>query len=96
MPDARLDIDSVCIAAKNVNAGDLPSIIEDEECQFTLKHQERLGLGRITVTVGCDVGATDHHAQEPMRVIVHAGMEVVIGAQPRRLARPLNQGENEG
>jgi hypothetical protein len=36
VPDAGLNIDSECIAAQDVSAGYLPSVVESEECQFAL------------------------------------------------------------
>jgi hypothetical protein len=76
--------------------GDLPGVVEREKRQFALQHQERLRLRRIAVPVGCDVRAPDHHVQESMRVVLNAGMEIVVGPKARRLARALDEGAEKG
>jgi hypothetical protein len=36
-----------------------------------------------------NVGSLQHHVQKPMRIILHADVEVMIRAQTRRLAGSL-------
>ena len=96
VPDAGLNVDAKRIAAQGVGAGDLPCVIEGEKCQLALQHQERLRLRRVAVPMRGDVRTLDHHIEESMGVVLHAGVEIVVGPQARRLARALNQREEEG
>ena len=96
VPDAGLSIDPDRIAVQDVRAGDLPGVVEREEGQFALKHDERFGLRGIAVPMRRDIRAPDHHVEEAMGVVVHAGMEVVVGAKARRLARAVNEGGERG
>ena len=95
VPDAGLNIDANCIAAQDEGAVDLSGVVECEKCQLALEHQERLGLWRIAVPMGSDVGALYHHIEESTGVLFDAGVEIVICPQAGRLARTLNEGEKK-
>jgi hypothetical protein len=91
VPDAGLNINPDRIASQRYSADDLPGVVESEERQFTLQHDKRLGLRRIAVPMRRDVRALDHHIQESVGVIFHAGMEIVIDPQARGLARAFDK-----
>jgi hypothetical protein len=86
VPDAGLNINPDRIASQRYSADDLPGVVESEERQFTLQHDKRLGLRRIAVPMRRDLRTLDHHVQEPMGVIFHAGMEIMFHAEARGLA----------
>jgi hypothetical protein len=67
------------------------SSIFESKRDGTFQHDERFGLRGIAVPMRRDVRAPDHHVQEPMGVVVHARVEIVISAQSRRLAGALNE-----
>jgi len=70
-------------------ASDLTRIVKREECQFTAQHEERLRFRRIAMPMWSNVGSFQHDVQKPMRIVLHADVEIMIRAQTRRLASSL-------
>lgn len=95
VPNAGLNIDAKRIASQDVDVGYLPGVVEREERQFAVQHDESFGLRGIAVPMRSDVSSPDHHVQKPMRIVFHARVEVVIRPQSRRLARALDEGGDE-
>jgi hypothetical protein len=95
VPNAGLHVDTYRIAPENVRGSDPSSVIEREEGKLAVKNQEGFGLGRIAVPMRRDVRTTHHHIQEPMRVVLHSRVEVVVRPQSRTLTRALNKRPNQ-
>ena len=89
--DISEQIDAHGRAAERLNGVDCAVLVKSEDRRAALQHEKGFGLGRIAVTMRGDIGPFQHHVQETVRVVLGAGVEVVIGAPPRRLARPLQQ-----
>jgi len=96
VPDARWNVDTCGIASQNVRGGDSSGVVECEECELTVKDQKGFRLGRIAVPMGRNVRAPDHHVQEPVRVLVHAGVKIMVHPQPGSLARAFDERPNQG
>jgi hypothetical protein len=86
VPDAGLDIDSYQVSTDYMCAGDAARVVESEKRNFAVEDEERFGFGRIEVAVRGDVGAFDHHVEEAVWIIFHAGVKIVIGSEAGGLA----------
>ena len=81
--------------SKDPAVDDFAVVIENQERNFSRQYEERFRLGRIEMPVRRDVRAPQHDIQEPVRVFLHAAVEIVIHPQSGRLARAFDEGLKE-
>lgn len=89
MPHSRRDVYAPQatlgrLLAQAITGLDIAVIVEQDHVGNALQYEERFGFRRVAMTMRPDICFPQQDVEKAVRVVRHAGMEIMIHAQARR------------
>ena len=72
------------LLAQPVTGLDSAVIVEQDHVGKALQYEERFGFRRVAMAMRTDICSLQQDVEKAVRVVRHAGMEIMIHAQARR------------